>query len=108
MAFTTEPSSIPPKLLDPIADGFTGLPGRSTSMKLHLNFKGIPIPSQAIIFQWQTNLRLIYSIIAGQYIEFPPFIFILETVVPLGKDMLTELFSAFPSTVSQTGHHPFY
>lgn len=75
--------------MDPIVDGFTGFPGRSTSMRLGRIFKGIPVPSQAIIFQLQTNLRLIYSIIVDQYIDFPLSIFILETFVPLGEDMLT-------------------
>ena len=82
VAFTTEPSSIPPELGDPIVDGFTGFPGRSTTMRLGLIFKGIPVPSQAIIFQLQTNLRLIYSIIVGQYIDFPPVYLHLRDLCP--------------------------
>jgi hypothetical protein len=89
-------------VVDPIVDGFTGFPDYSTAMKLRLVFKGIPVPSQAIIFQRQTSLRFIYSIIVDQYIEFPPliFMFILETFVPLIEDMLTGLFSAFLGIVS--------
>jgi hypothetical protein len=71
--------------VDSVVDDFTGFQGCSASTKLRLIFKGIPVPSQAIIFQRQKSLRLIYSIIIGQYISFPSFVFVPETFAPPGR-----------------------